>query len=54
MAKKKKSSKKKRIRIIDKKRAAQTKQKIEELAEDVVSKALKQREPNFEIPTRSI
>ena len=54
MAKKKKSSKKKRIRIIDKKRDAQTKQKIEELAEDVVSKALKQREPNFEIPTRSI
>ena len=54
MAKKKKSSKKKKFRIVDKKRDAQTKQKIEGLAEDVVNKALKQREPNFEIPTRSV
>ncbi len=57
MAKKKTTKKKttrKANRVVDKKRDEQTKKKIEALAESVATKALKQKEPNFEIPTRSI
>ncbi len=57
MAKKKTTKKKttrKVNRIVDKKRDEQTKKKIESLADGIVTKALKQKEPNFEIPTRSI
>ncbi len=57
MAKKKTTKKKttrKTNRVVDKKRDEQTKKKIEALAESVATKALKQKEPNFEIPTRSI
>ena len=55
---KKKNTKKKTVRkvnrIVDKKRDERTKKKIEALADNVATKALKQKEPNFEIPTRSI
>ncbi|MCH2146229.1 MAG: DNA topoisomerase IV subunit A [Phycisphaerales bacterium] len=57
MAKKKTTKKKttrKTNRVVDKKRDEKTKKKIEALAESVATKALKQKEPNFEIPTRSI
>ena len=59
MAKKKTTKKKKKTtrkvnRIVDKKRDERTKKKIEALADNVATKALKQKEPNFEIPTRSI
>ena len=61
MAKKKTTKKKvakkttrKNIRIVDKKRDALTKNKIENLAESIATDALKQKEPNFEIPTRSV
>jgi DNA topoisomerase-6 subunit A len=57
MAKKKtskKTAKKTRGRIVDKKRDAITKKKIEDLANSVVKRSLGQKEPTFEIPTRSV
>ena len=47
-------SRKTRNRIVDKKRDAETIKKIDTLAEKIVKSSLAQREPNFEIPTRSI
>jgi len=49
-----KKSAKKKTRIVDKKRDAETIKKIESLAGSVVKSSLAQREPNFEIPTRSV
>ena len=40
--------------VVDKKRDAATKRKIETLATSVVKRAMAQKEPSFEIPTRSI
>ena len=63
MAKKKTTKKKKitvnksrktKTRIVDKKRDAETIKKIETLTGKIVKSSLAQREPNFEIPTRSI
>jgi DNA topoisomerase-6 subunit A len=57
MAKKKttkKTTTKTRGRIVDKKRDAVTKKKIEDLASSIVKRSLGQKEPTFEIPTRSV
>ena len=43
-----------RSRIVDKKRDAFTKKKIEDLATSVVQRSLGQKEPTFEIPIRSV
>ena len=51
---KKKTATKKRGRIVDKKRDAITKKKIEDLTATIVKKSLGQKEPTFEIPTRSV
>ncbi|MBT5136531.1 MAG: DNA topoisomerase VI, partial [Phycisphaerae bacterium] len=40
--------------VVDKKRDAATKKKIETLATSVVKRSMAQKEPSFEIPTRSI
>ena len=47
-------AKKPRGRIVDKKRDAITKKKIETLASTIVEASLAQQEPNFEIPIRSV
>ncbi len=54
MAKKKTTRKKITRRVVDKKRDAVTTGKIKGLAEGVVKSSLAQREPNFDIPTRSV
>ena len=41
-------------RIVDKKRDAATVKKIETLTSSIVKKSLAQKEPTFEIPTRSV
>jgi len=51
---KKSGAKKPRGRIVDKKRDAITKKKIETLASTIVEASLAQQEPNFEIPIRSV
>ena len=51
---KKKTVKKTRGRVVDKKRDAITKKKIEDLTATIVKKSLGQKEPTFEIPTRSV
>ena len=56
---KKKPAKKAKTRTVTrsavgKKRDAVTKKKIEEFGSDVVESSLSQREPSFEIPTRSV
>jgi DNA topoisomerase-6 subunit A len=56
---KKKSAKQPKTRTVTrggvgKKRDAVTKKKIEDFGSDVVDSSLKQREPSFEIPTRSV
>ena len=59
MVKKKTTKKKTKTKtvsriIVDKKRDALTKKKIEDFGSDVVDSSLSQREPSFEIPTRSV
>ena len=51
ITKKKKSTSR---RIVDKKRDAVTTKKIEALATKIVKSSFAQREPNFDIPTRSV
>ena len=50
----KKKTTRKTNRVVDKKRDALTKKKIEDLASMVAKSSLAQKEPNFEIPTRSV
>ncbi len=50
----KKTTKRTRSRIVDKKRDVVTKKKIEDLASSIVKRSLGQKEPTFEIPTRSV
>ena len=50
----KKAGSRTRSRIVDKKRDAVTKKKIEDLATSVVQRSLGQKEPTFEIPIRSV
>jgi len=50
----KKSGAKTHRRIVDKKRDSITTKKIEDLATSIVKRSLAQKEPTFEIPTRSI
>lgn len=50
----KKTTKKVVRSAVDKKRDIQTKKKIESLASSIVKRSLAQKEPTFEIPTRSI
>jgi DNA topoisomerase-6 subunit A len=50
----KKSGAKTHRRIVDKKRDSITTKKIEDLATSIVKQSLAQKEPTFEIPTRSI
>ncbi len=51
---KKSTTTKSKSRAIDKKRDALTKKKIEDLTATIVKKSLGQKEPTFEIPTRSV
>ena len=52
----KKKTKAKTVRksVVGKKRDAVTKKKIEDFGSEVVESSLSQREPSFEIPTRSV
>ena len=59
MVKKKTTKKKTKTKtvsriVVDKKRDALTIKKIEDFGSDVVDSSLSQREPSFEIPTRSV
>jgi len=49
-----KTASKKTTRVVDKKRDAKTVKKIESLTTSIVKNSLAQKEPTFEIPTRSV